>query len=75
MKKKNKKSALRNMGFVSNEKLLEKHYGKRETPKREKFETEANIQVIGVMFKQARKERHLTQGQLVDILGIHKGYI
>lgn len=44
--------------------LIDKHIGKRGTKKREAFEKELRIDLLGLAIKQARQERHLTQQQL-----------
>jgi len=57
---------------VSLETMIDKHIGKRGSPKREIFEEELKIDLLGHAIKQARIERHLTQQQLGDLAGIQK---
>ncbi|NVO10522.1 MAG: helix-turn-helix transcriptional regulator [Bacteroidales bacterium] len=55
--------------------MIDKHIGKRETPKREAFEYELRLDLLGNAIKQARKERHLTQEELVELVGVKKSQI
>jgi hypothetical protein len=50
-----KKEALKTYGL---DEMIDKHIGKRGTPKREAFESELRLDLIGEAIKQARKERH-----------------
>ena len=53
----------------------DKHLGKIGTDKRDKYEYELRLDLLGEMIKQARKERHLTQTQLGELLGVQKSQI
>ncbi len=55
--------------------MLDKHIGKRGTEKREAFENELRIDLLGQAIKQARQERNLTQEQLGDLVGVQKAQI
>jgi HTH-type transcriptional regulator / antitoxin HipB len=55
--------------------LTDKHIGKPGTPKREAFEYELRLDLLGEAIKQARKERHLTQGELGALVGVKKSQI
>jgi ribosome-binding protein aMBF1 (putative translation factor) len=57
------------------EQHLEKEYGKKGTPVREKFEAEAMAFRLGELLKEARKEAHLTQEELAQKSGTKKSYI
>ena len=57
------------------EELLDNKYGKRGTPKREAFEYELRLDLLGEAIKQARKERHLTQEELGALVGVKKSQI
>ena len=57
------------------EEAKDKHIGKIGTDKRDKYEYELRLDLLGEMIKQARKERHLTQSQLGEILGVQKSQI
>ena len=43
------------------EEMLDKHIGQQGTPKREAFENELRLDLLGEVIKQARKDRNLTQ--------------
>lgn len=60
---------------VSLDTMIDKHIGKRGTVKREAFENELKIDLLGQAIKQARKERHLTQEQLGKLVGVQKAQI
>ena len=60
---------------VSLEAMLDKHIGKVGTPKRDNFENELKIDVLGQAIKQARQDRHLTQEQLGKLVGVQKAQI
>jgi len=49
--------------------------GKVGTPKREAFELELRMDLIGEMIKKARKERNLTQSELGELIGVQKAQI
>ncbi len=55
--------------------LKDKHLGKVGTPKRDKYEFDLKIEVLGDMIKSVRKERHLTQEQLGKLVGVQKSQI
>jgi len=55
--------------------ITDKHIGKRGTPKREQFENELRLDLLGEAIKQARKERNLTQEQLGLLVGVKKAQI
>ena len=57
------------------EELTDKHIGKRGTPKREAFEYELRLDLLGEAIKQARKDRHLTQEELGMLVGVKKSQI
>ena len=55
--------------------FIDEQYGKRGTPKREKFEKGYESFKIGVLIQQARIEKGLTQEELAVRCGTNKGYI
>lgn len=57
------------------EEAKDKHLGKVGTEKRDKYEYELRLDLLGEMIKQARKERHLTQSQLGEMIGVQKSQI
>jgi len=60
---------------VSLETMIDKHIGVRGTSKREAFENELKIDLLGYAIKQARLERHLTQQELGKLVGVQKAQI
>ena len=63
------------MKTTSLDTLIDKHIGKRGTPKRDKFEKELRLDILGQTIKQVRKERNLTQEQLGKLVGVKKSQI
>ncbi|TXK20958.1 helix-turn-helix transcriptional regulator [Pontibacter qinzhouensis] len=57
------------------EEITDKHIGRRGTPKREAFEYELRLDLLGEAIKQARKERNLTQEELGRLVGVQKAQI
>ncbi|MCF6307441.1 MAG: helix-turn-helix domain-containing protein [Flavobacteriaceae bacterium] len=55
--------------------LINKHIGKIGTQKRDKFENELNLDILGETIKKVRKERNLTQEQLGKLVGVKKAQI
>jgi DNA-binding XRE family transcriptional regulator len=55
--------------------ITDKYIGKIGTPKRDEFENELRLDLIGEAIKQARKERNLTQEQLGELVGVKKAQI
>ena len=53
----------------------DKHLGKEGTEKRDKYEYELRMDLLGEMIKQTRKERQLTQSQLGELIGVQKSQI
>lgn len=55
--------------------LKDKHLGKLGTEERDNYEFDLKIEVLGEMIKSVRKERHLTQKQLGELVGVQKSQI
>ncbi|MBN1927281.1 MAG: helix-turn-helix transcriptional regulator [Prolixibacteraceae bacterium] len=53
----------------------DKYLGQVGTDKRDKYEYELRLDLLGEMIKQARKERNLTQSELGEIIGVQKSQI
>lgn len=51
---------------VSLESMIDKHIGKIGTTRRDAFENELRIDLLGQTIKQVRQERNLTQEQLYN---------
>lgn len=55
--------------------LIDSEYGKRGTPKREKFEKGFEEFRLGFMIQEARKRKGMTQEELAEKAGTNKAYI
>jgi DNA-binding XRE family transcriptional regulator len=60
---------------VSIDSMLDKHIGKRGEAKREAFEYELKLELLGEAIKQARQQQNLTQEQLGKLVGVQKAQI
>jgi len=63
------------MKTYSLDEVTDKYIGKKGTPKRDEFENELRLDLIGNAIKHARKERNLTQAQLGELVGVQKAQI
>lgn len=50
-------------------------YGKKGTPRRDQLEREAEGLKIGLLLRQAREQKHLTQQQLGELIDKKRTYI
>ena len=55
--------------------IKDEFIGKKGTPKRDKYEFDLKLELLGEMIKTTRKERNLTQEQLGKIIGVQKAQI
>ena len=55
--------------------MIDKHIGNPGTEKREAFEEELRLDILGQTIKKLREEKHLTQEQLGEIVGVKKAQI
>ncbi|PKP43729.1 MAG: transcriptional regulator [Bacteroidetes bacterium HGW-Bacteroidetes-12] len=55
--------------------LKDKHLGRIGTEKRDKYEYELRLDLLGEVIKRTRKERHLTQTELGEMIGVQKSQI
>ena len=60
---------------ISLDSMIEKHIGEIGTKKRDNFENELRIDLLGNAIKQARQEKNLTQEQLGELVGVQKAQI
>ncbi|OFX23626.1 MAG: transcriptional regulator [Bacteroidetes bacterium GWA2_31_9] len=60
---------------ISLDTMIDKHIGKIGTPKRDSFENELRLDLLGEAIKQARLERKLTQEELGQLVGVKKAQI
>jgi HTH-type transcriptional regulator / antitoxin HipB len=57
------------------EEAKDKHLGKIGTEKRDRYEYELRLDLLGEIIKRTRKERHLTQSELGELIGVQKSQI
>ena len=55
--------------------LTDKYIGKKGIDKREQFEFDLKLDILGEMIKRARTEQQLTQDQLGQLIGVQKAQI
>ena len=63
------------MKTYSLEEVTDQYIGKLGTPKRELFEQELRLELLGDAIKKARKAKHMTQEQLGELVGVQKSQI
>jgi HTH-type transcriptional regulator/antitoxin HipB len=70
MKTKEKKIKVYTLDQIKDEMI-----GKRGTAKRDTYEFELNLEILGEMIRLARQHRNLTQEQLGELIGVQKAQI
>ena len=63
------------MKTYSLEELTDQYIGKKGTKRRDDFENELRLDLLGQAIKQARQERNLTQAELGELIGVKKAQI
>ena len=63
------------MKFYPLEQVLDEEIGRIGTPRRDAFEHELRLDLLGQAIREARLQRHLTQQQLGDLVGVQKAQI
>ena len=63
------------MKLYTMDEIKDEFIGKKATGKREKYEQELQMELLGDMIKQVRLERNLTQEQLGKLIGVQKAQI
>lgn len=61
--------------LVSLDQFLDEEIGEIGSKKRDQFETEYEVFKLGVLIREARKEKGLTQEQVAELSGTNKSYI
>ena len=64
-----------NKNIVTFDEIIDKKYGKRGTPKREKWEQDFESFHLGVLLEDARIKLGMTQEELAKKCGTNKSYI
>jgi HTH-type transcriptional regulator/antitoxin HipB len=67
--------ATKKMKTVSLDTMIDKHIGKTGTPRRDAFEYELKLELLGNAIKETRLHHNLTQEQLGKIVGVQKAQI
>jgi DNA-binding XRE family transcriptional regulator len=57
------------------EELTNRYIGKKGTSRRDKFEFDLKLDILGDMIKKARKKQNLSQEQLGKLVGVQKAQI
>ena len=68
-------SIAKKMRLYSFDEIKNEFIGKRGSEKRDLYEQELQLEVLGDMIKQVRLERKLTQEQLGKLIGVQKAQI
>jgi len=55
--------------------MIDKHIGKEGTEKRDAFDEELRLDILGQTIKKIREEKNLTQEQLGQMVGVKKAQI
>jgi len=63
------------MKTYSLETLTDQYIGEKGTKKRDEFENELRLDLLGQAIKEARQERNLTQEELGVLVGVRKAQI
>ena len=64
-----------NKDITTLDEIIEKKYGKKGNPKREKWEQEFEAFKLGVLLEDARIKLNMTQEELAEKCGTNKAYI
>ena len=64
-----------NLRAYTLDQVKDKHLGRIGSEKRDKYEYELKLEILGEMIKQTRKERKLTQSELGKLIGVQKSQI
>jgi DNA-binding XRE family transcriptional regulator len=57
------------------EDLEDKYFGEKGTPKREEYEFDLKMELIGEKIKQMRIQNNLTQSELGELIGVKRSQI
>ena len=68
-------AAKKKLKMMTLDQMKDKHLGKIGNQKRDQYEFELKLDLIGEMIKKTRKERNLTQEELGKLIGVQKSQI
>ncbi len=60
---------------ISLDEMIDMHIGQEGTEKRDAFEEELRLDILGQTIKQIREEKHMTQAQLGELIGVKRAQI
>lgn len=63
------------METYTHEEMIERNFGPKGTPRRDKFEKAIQDWLIGEAIKQTRKKQKLTQKQLGELMGVKEAQV
>ncbi len=63
------------MELITHDEILDQFMGEKETPKRDKYESDLHSFLLGEAIKQARQSKNLTQEDLAKLLGVQRAQI
>ncbi len=63
------------MKLYTHDEMMDSVIGKKGTPRRDKLEEDIKTFLMGEAIKKAREERHLTQEQLGELIGVKKAQV
>jgi HTH-type transcriptional regulator / antitoxin HipB len=67
--------ATKKLKTASIDSMLDKHIGQVGTTKRDSFESELKLELLGEAIRKARTDQNLTQEQLGKLVGVQKAQI
>lgn len=65
----------KNLKTYTLDQIKDEMIGKRGTPKRDTYEFELSLELLGEMIRATRLQRNLTQEQLGELVGVQKAQI
>lgn len=63
------------MKLYTHDEMIDSVIGKKGTPRRDKLDADLKTFLMGEAIKKAREERHLTQEQLGNLIGVKKSQV
>lgn len=70
-----KKQSNQKLKIYSFEQVKDEFIGKVGTPRRDAYEIELKLDLIGELIRETRKKRNLTQEELGQLIGVQKAQI